>query len=243
MRLHVQLAPGPRPLFPAPPPLPSCTLFPTKKKTLFSFGSHFRSFCVVHFTFHSVHSECVSHPLVRVLRGYFAKLLRHYFPCVSVCVFFLLLFPAPRKIYICIYIFFLFGLCPFGTFRNYFVASRRAACDTCCVAAMCLHSAGNAVVIFLMGPDPRDSPSHPLKQHKKKIWDCIFIADFKTTEILGASPEMGDEPCKQSARKVQEIQFLCAKNKRQEGVTQTPKDIGLNIAWPKRKKKTRRRKT
>lgn len=85
-----------------------------------------------------------------------------------------------------------------------------------------------------MGPDPRDSPSHPLKQHKKKIWDAIFIADFKTTEILGAPPEMGDEPCKQSARKVQEIQFLCAKNKRQEGVTQTPKDIGLNIAWPKK---------
>lgn len=163
-------ATGPRapPTFPSTAPASVLHLIPhQKKKNLFSFGSHFRSFCVVHFTFHSVHSECVSHPLVRVLRGYFAKLLRHYFPCVSVCVFFTPFFLL-LEIYICIYIFFLFGLCPFGTFRNYFVASRRAACDTCCVAAMCLHSAGNAVVIFLMGPDPRDSPSHPLKQHKKK---------------------------------------------------------------------------
>lgn len=79
---------------------------PPKKKTLFSFGSHFRSFCVVHFTFHSVHSECVSHPLVRVLRGYFAKLLRHYFPCVSVCVFFFYSFFLLLEKYIYVYIFF-----------------------------------------------------------------------------------------------------------------------------------------
>lgn len=120
MRLHVQLAPGPRPLFPAPPPLPSCTLFPTKKKTLFSFGSHFRSFCVVHFTFHSVHSECVSHPLVRVLRGYFAKLLRHYFPCVSVCVFFFTPFSCSSKnIYMYIY-FFSVWIMPFWHFSKLF---------------------------------------------------------------------------------------------------------------------------
>lgn len=106
MRLHVQLAPGPAHFSQHRPRFRPAPYSPPKKKTLFSFGSHFRSFCVVHFTFHSVHSECVSHPLVRVLRGYFAKLLRHYFPCVSVCVFFFYSFFLLLEKYIYVYIFF-----------------------------------------------------------------------------------------------------------------------------------------
>lgn len=106
MRLHVQLAPGPRPLFPAPPPLPSCTLFPTKKKNPFFLWLAFP--LVLCRTFHiSLRSLRMCFPSTCAsLEGLLCQASQTLFSlCVCVCFFFYSFFLLLEK-YIYVYIFF-----------------------------------------------------------------------------------------------------------------------------------------
>lgn len=120
MRLHVQLAPGPRPLFPAPPPLPSCTLFPTKKKNPFFLWLAFP--LVLCRTFHiSLRSLRMCFPSTCAsLEGLLCQASQTLFSlCVCVCFFFTPFSCSSKNIYMYIY-FFSVWIMPFWHFSKLF---------------------------------------------------------------------------------------------------------------------------